>query len=655
MTKPSSHLQWLYGNPDIASRVETPTSDLALNGYNPADIPTSKNFNFYLYTLDEWDKWAESELDLKAPLNSPTLVTPNLGTPSAGILTNCSGLPLAGTTGTLPVDRGGTGATTSNAALNALLPSQASANGKVLASNGTDASWAAALTSVLASASIFVGNASNVATAVAMSGVISLSNAGVTAFAGGDFGSVAVKSSDSVTTPYLYGSSSASGTLELQSTSHGTKGAINFGASGAFGSISSTGSYSLGGVTDTPYNSYHTIYKNIYSGTPSTATNSKGSFNIGANAYVSASAQPTRTTGLGGCLISFDTSTNDTNAGLTFQSNLAADGATTSATIKGQMAQSGAWLFGGSSMTITPVTIRGYSTLRGSGSTNDGEIKLGTNSSSGAKIQHYDGGPTITSIDNLNDDAGAVFQIRMRTAGTPVTVLSATGAGVTTLGHSMSAVPVIVQGYSPVGGASTANGAIQLGSDANARAQFHYDSDGYTTTYLDSCYNSSLAAMKFRLRTAGTPVTPMTLAGTGAVTLGPDTGAGSGTGTDALEHAVYGAINIKPQTSASSAGGSTQSHDFTGMSYVAGATYLVTISAYRSTNAADYAIWQQLAVERTSGSFALFDVFPYASAGGVDLANIALSRSGSVITVSCDSSATSSGIVNMRVGLIRHG
>jgi hypothetical protein len=43
---------------------------------------------------------------------SPTLVTPNLGTPSAATLTNATGLPIvAGTTGTLSVARGGTGAT----------------------------------------------------------------------------------------------------------------------------------------------------------------------------------------------------------------------------------------------------------------------------------------------------------------------------------------------------------------------------------------------------------------------------------------------------------------------------------------------------------------------------------------------------------------
>lgn len=53
-------------------------------------------------------------------------------------------LPAAngGTGGTLPVANGGTGQTTSNAALNALLPSQTSNNNKFLQTDGTDTSWA---------------------------------------------------------------------------------------------------------------------------------------------------------------------------------------------------------------------------------------------------------------------------------------------------------------------------------------------------------------------------------------------------------------------------------------------------------------------------------------------------------------------------------
>ena len=44
-------------------------------------------------------------------------------------------------TGTLPIGSGGTGQTTANAAFNALAPSQASANGRYLKSDGTNASW----------------------------------------------------------------------------------------------------------------------------------------------------------------------------------------------------------------------------------------------------------------------------------------------------------------------------------------------------------------------------------------------------------------------------------------------------------------------------------------------------------------------------------
>lgn len=44
--------------------------------------------------------------------STPTMVAPALGTPASGTLTNCTGLPIVnGTTGTLSVARGGTGAT----------------------------------------------------------------------------------------------------------------------------------------------------------------------------------------------------------------------------------------------------------------------------------------------------------------------------------------------------------------------------------------------------------------------------------------------------------------------------------------------------------------------------------------------------------------
>lgn len=54
---------------------------------------------------------------------SPSLITPILGTPTSGTLSNCTGLPLStGIVGTLPITNGGTGQITAGAAYNALTP-----------------------------------------------------------------------------------------------------------------------------------------------------------------------------------------------------------------------------------------------------------------------------------------------------------------------------------------------------------------------------------------------------------------------------------------------------------------------------------------------------------------------------------------------------
>jgi hypothetical protein len=93
---------------------------------------------------------------------SPTLVTPALGTPASGVMTNVTGLPLTtGVTGTLAIGNGGTGQTTASAAFNALSPITSvgdliigngansatrlgiGTNAYVLTSNGTTAAWAA--------------------------------------------------------------------------------------------------------------------------------------------------------------------------------------------------------------------------------------------------------------------------------------------------------------------------------------------------------------------------------------------------------------------------------------------------------------------------------------------------------------------------------
>jgi hypothetical protein len=60
--------------------------------------------------------------------NNVQLVTPTLGTPASGTLTNCAGLPIANTTGTLAVARGGTGITSFGTGVADFLGTPSSAN-----------------------------------------------------------------------------------------------------------------------------------------------------------------------------------------------------------------------------------------------------------------------------------------------------------------------------------------------------------------------------------------------------------------------------------------------------------------------------------------------------------------------------------------------
>ena len=127
--------------------------------------------------------------------NSPTLVTPALGTPASGVATNLTGLPLStGVTGTLPIANGGTGQTTANAAFNALAPSQATASGKYLKSDGTNTSW----------------DALDISTAD-ITGTLPVANGGTGVTTSTGTGSVVLSNSPTLVTPAL--GTPSSGTL----------------------------------------------------------------------------------------------------------------------------------------------------------------------------------------------------------------------------------------------------------------------------------------------------------------------------------------------------------------------------------------------------------------------------------------------------------
>ena len=368
---------------------------------------------------------------------SPTFITPALGTPASGVLTNATGLPLTtGVTGTLAIGNGGTGQTTASAAFNALSPITSvgdliigngtnsatrlgiGANNTALTSNGTTAAWTA-----ISSFMVYPGAGIPNSTGSAWGTSYSTTGSGTV---------VALATSPVFVTPTLGAASATS------INTSGTETASAFVANKTITGALSAGAFSYGTLayTDIDIFGSYTISANAYaqkilqntnsgasasvdfviSNNLGTATTYYGDFGITSSGYNSAGTNITNTpntvylqavtTGLAIGTLNANTTTFYANS-----------------TQSAQIGTAGAWSF------VNDATINGLTVGKGGGSAAN-NVVVGN----GALAATNTGGNT-TAVGasalaaNTSGDYGIAFGAQTLTANTTGTSNSGLGQG----------------------------------------------------------------------------------------------------------------------------------------------------------------------------------------------------------------------------------